>query len=318
MPTPPFAHDDVDPEIRDWLTQMFAASAALGVRPGIGVVELRAIAEKQREPWRSGGPAMRATRDLQIGANAIRVRIHTPFESEAPLPVLVYLHGGGWSLFSIDTHDRLMREYAARAGVAVLGIDYSLAPEHPFPAALDDIAEVLAWLDTEGLAQGLDPARHAIGGDSAGANLTLAATIVRRDAGKPLPRALLLNYGAYDRAPRPSYARYGDGDRYMLTAPEMAAFWDTYLGPDAAQDPRAIVMKADLCGLPPAWLCVAQCDVLLDENLAMARRLQEAGCRAETRIYEGATHSFLEAVATSSLAERAIAEASDWLARELP
>ncbi|MBT0668023.1 alpha/beta hydrolase [Novosphingobium profundi] len=316
MTQPVFPDDDVDPEVRDWLSRMFAASRRLGAGPGIDVVELRAICERQREPWRSGGPVMHASEDLRIGPDAIRVRIHRP-SADPALPVLVYLHGGGWSLFSIDTHDRLMREYAARAGVAVLGVDYRLAPEHPFPAALEDVAAVLDWLDAEGPAHGLDPARLAIGGDSAGANLTLSATLMRRDAGKVLPRALLLNYGAFDRAQRPSYARYGDGERYMLTAPEMAAFWDTYLGPAPSRDPLAIPMLADLSGLPPAWLCVARCDVLLDENLAMARKLEEAGTRVETRVYEGATHSFLEAVAMSSLAETAIAQASDWLAHEL-
>lgn len=316
MPATFFPDDDVDPEIRDWLSQMFAASAALGSRPGIGVVELRAIAEQQREPWRSGGPRMHASEELHVGPNSLRVRIHRPV-GDAVLPVLVYLHGGGWSLFSIDTHDRLMREYAARAGVAVLGLDYRLAPEHPFPAAIEDVAELLDWLDTEGAAHGLDPARHALGGDSAGANLALCATLERRAAGKQLPCAMLLNYGAFDRADRPSYQRYGDGDRYMLTAPEMADFWATYLGDAPVEDPRALPFLADLSGLAPAWLCIAQCDVLLDENLEMARRLGEAGNPVESRVYEGATHSFLEAVAASSLADRAIDEASDWLAARL-
>ncbi|MCJ1960529.1 alpha/beta hydrolase [Novosphingobium mangrovi (ex Hu et al. 2023)] len=316
MPATFFQDDDVDPEIRDWLSQMFAASAALGSRPGLEVAQMRAIAERQREPWRRAGPVMYASEELHVGPHALRVRIHRPV-AEDVLPVLVYLHGGGWSLFSIDTHDRLMREYAARAGIAVLGLDYRLAPENPFPAAIEDVAEVLAWLDTEGPAHGLDPVRYALGGDSAGANLALCGTLERRAAGKPLPRAMLLNYGAFDRAERPSYERYGDGERYMLTAPEMADFWTTYLGAGAVQDPRALPMLADLGRLAPAWLCIAQCDVLLDENLEMARRLAEAGNPVESRVYEGATHSFLEAVAASSLADRAIAEASEWLAKRL-
>ena len=316
MPATFFQDDDVDPEIRDWLTQMFAASAALGSRPGMEVAQMRAIAEQQREPWRRGGPGMYASEELHVGPHALRVRIHRPV-AEDVLPVLVYLHGGGWSLFSIDTHDRLMREYAARAGIAVLGLDYRLAPENPFPAAIEDVAEVLAWLDEEGPAHGLDPVRYALGGDSAGANLALCGTLERRAAGKPLPRATLLNYGAFDRAERPSYERYGDGERYMLTAPEMADFWTTYLGGEAVQDPRALPFRADLGRLAPAWLCIAQCDVLLDENLDMARRLAEAGNLVESRVYQGATHSFLEAVAASSLADRAITEASEWLAKHM-
>lgn len=315
-----FPDDDVDPEIRAWLTQMFAASAALGAQMAAGpertVAESRAIAERQRAPWVAGGPAMATSEDLRVGLAQTRIRIHRP-AVEADLPVLVYLHGGGWTLFSIDTHDRLMREYAARAGVAVLGIDYSLSPEHRFPRALDDIVEVLAWLVSEGAAHGLDPARYALGGDSAGANLSVSAAIRSREIGAVMPRALLLNYGAYDGAPRPSFARYGDGDRYMLTGPEMDAFWMSYLGSEPVSDPLARPLHADLTGLPPAWLCVARQDVLLDENVAMAKRLAAAGVSVEMHIYEGATHSFLEAMSVSRLAQGAIAEAGDWLRETL-
>ncbi|TCM18125.1 acetyl esterase [Novosphingobium sp. PhB165] len=302
-------NDDVDPEIRAWLDRMFAASAALGSRPGLSAPERRAIAERQRAPWTRGGPAMHSSEDLAVGPSGTRIRIHRP--SDRPdLPVLVYLHGGGWTLFSIDTHDRLMREYAGRSGCAVLGIDYPLAPEHPFPAAIHAIGDVLDWLDGEGATHGLDPSRQVIGGDSAGANLAVAATLVRRGQGKALPRGLLLNYGAWDGSWTESYTRYGDGDRYMLTGPEMDEFWATYLGPDPISDPLARPLLADLSGLPPAWLCVAECDVLLDENRAMAARLPQA----ELRVYPGATHSFLEAMAVAKLADRAIAEASQWLA----
>ena len=311
-----FENDDVDPEIREFLRRMFAASAQLGAGPHLGVVERRALAEKQRAPWVAGGPVMHASEDLRVGSSQTRIRIHRP-SADPDLPVLVYLHGGGWTLFSIDTHDRLMREYAGRAGCAVLGVDYSLAPEHLFPRALDEIAEVLAWLAAEGRAHGLDPARFALGGDSAGANLSLSTAIRAREAGAPQPRGLVLNYGAFDGAPSPSFERYGDPDRYMLTGPEMDDFWLTYLGATPVDDVLARPLHADLHRLPPAWLCVAQCDVLLDENVELARRLEAAVVPAELRIYEGATHSFLEAVAISKLADRAFAEASQWLQERL-
>ncbi len=317
---PAFPGDDVDPAIRDWLSRMFAASAVLGSRPGLAAPARRAIAEVQREPWRSGGPVMASSETLQVGDSGTRIRIHRPRDA-ADLPVLVYLHGGGWTLFSIETHDRIMREYAARAGVAVLGIDYPLAPEHPYPSAPRAIAQVLEWMDANGSAHGLEPLRWAIGGDSAGANLALAAAQMRRAAGRSPPRALLLNYGAFDGEWRDSYARYGDGDRYMLTGPEMDDFWRTYVGSDAfgaaTQDPLVRPILADLHGLPPTWLCVAQCDILLDENVAMAGRLSEAGVDTQIRVYPGATHSFLEAVAIAPLAVRALDEASHWLAAHM-
>lgn len=312
----PFPDDDVDPEIRNWLTQMAAASKALGSGPETPLGELRANAEKQRKPWRSGGPAMHATVNLRVGASQTPIRIHRPNDS-AVLPVLVYLHGGGWTLFSIDTHDRLMREYAARAGVAVLGIEYPLSPEHRFPRALEAIDEVLGWLQREGAGLGLDAGRYALGGDSAGANLSVAAAIRQRDSQIAMPSALLLNYGAFDGAMRASFERYGDPDRYMLTGPEMDGFWVSYLGAAPITDPLARPLHADLRGLPPTWLCVAQCDVLLDENVEMAQRLEASGVDAELRIYEGATHSFLEAAAISSLTVRALDEASHWLAWRL-
>lgn len=315
-----FPDDDVDPEIRAWLSRMFATSAALGSRPGLTPPERRAIAEAQRAPWQLGGPVMAHSETLVVGPAGTRIRIHRP-SAERDLPVLVYLHGGGWTLFSIDSHDRLMREYAGRAGVAVLGIDYPLAPENRFPAAPDAIAQVLDWLRGHGAEHGLDPSRFAIGGDSAGANLSLVAALRLRDVREPMPRALLLNYGAFDGAWTQSYEQYGDGDRYMLTGPEMDDFWASYLGKGWASasppDPLARPLHADLSALPPAWLCTARCDILLDENVAMARHLEEAGVDAEMRIYDGATHSFLEAVAVSAIAGRALAEASEWLAEKL-
>jgi acetyl esterase len=314
-----FTDDDVDPEIRDWLGRMFAASAALGSRPGLSPAERRAIAEAQRAPWQQGGPAMAASETLTVGAAGTRIRIHR-LTTGAGLPVLVYLHGGGWTLFSIDSHDRLMREYAGRAGIAVLGIDYPLAPESRFPAAPDCIAEVLDWLQAHGGEHGLDASRFAIGGDSAGANLSVSAALRLRAEGGPMPRALLLNYGAFDGTWTPSYDRYGDGDRYMLTGPEMDDFWASYLGEDWAAsppDPLARPLHADLADLPPTWLCTARCDILLDENVEMAERLINAGVDAQIRIHDGATHSFLEAMSVSRIADRALAEASEWLADRL-
>jgi acetyl esterase len=198
----------------------------------------------------------------------------------------------------------------------VIGVDYSLSPEARFPRAIEDVLEVVGWLQADGAAHGLDPARFAVGGDSAGANLSMATALALRDRGSAMPRGLLLNYGAFDGAPRPSFERYG-GDRYMLTGPEMDDFWISYLGPDPVDDPRARPLHAQLAGLPPSWLCVAECDILLDENVDMAKRLRAAGVAAELRVYRGATHSFLEAMAVSRIARTALAEASAWLAERL-
>ncbi|TPG21824.1 alpha/beta hydrolase [Sphingomonas koreensis] len=308
--------DDVDPDIRAFLRETAAASARFAENGVHDLAARRAIAERVREPWVAGGPAMANIEERRVGASNVRVRIYRPDEGEK-LPVLVYVHGGGWILFSLDTHDRLMREYAARTGMAVVGIDYSLSPEVRFPHAIGEIVEVIDWLREQGALLGLDANALAIGGDSAGANLALAANLALRDSGTPVCDALLVNYGAFDMTARPSHDRY-DGDTYMLTVPEMADFWDNYLrAPTDQRDPLARPLLANLTGMPPTFLCIAECDILADENAEMADRLRAAGVAVEAHVYRGATHSFLEAVRIAPLADRALSDAAAWLRETL-
>ena len=307
---PALPGDDIDPDIRRFVREVNADYARL-IKGDETIPERRTIAEQVRAPWRSGGPIMARTQEIAVGKRGVRLRIHRPTEAER-LPVLVYIHGGGWTSFSLDTHDRLMREYAARSGGAVIGVDYSLSPEVRFPVALEEIAEVVQWLCQEGPEHGLDPARVVIGGDSAGANLALAALMRARDEGLVPAVGLLLNYGAFDETPRDSHGRF-DGPEYMLTAEEMDWFWRNYRGDERSPDPLATPLHGDFAGLPPAFMCIAGCDILLDENLVVAERLAEAGSAVDARVYEGATHSFLEAMSISPLANRAIDDAAAWL-----
>lgn len=308
--------DDVDPQVRLFLQRMNAGYAAHPEMASASLPEARRIAEAVRAQWVAGGPEMAVTEDLRVGALQTRVRILRP-SAQAMLPALAYLHGGGWTMFSIDTHDRLMREYAARAGIAVVAIDYSLSPEVRFPRALEETVDVLDWLRAHGAAHGVDASRLAVGGDSAGANLAVASQLRLRDLGLPPVAAMLLNYGAYSDRTSPSWARY-DGPSYMLEADEMHRFWDNYLRGDGDRDdPLAMPLLADLRGLPPAFLAIAECDILADGNREMTAALRDAGVAAQARTYAGATHSFLEAVSISDLANRALDEASDWLRRTL-
>jgi acetyl esterase len=306
------AHDDVDPDVRRFHRLVSAGFARYPDFDRLPRPEARRIAEEVRRPWTRGGPAMHATEELRIGELETRVRIHRP-TGAAELPGLIYVHGGGWTIFSLDTHDRVMREYAGRAGVAVIGIDYSLSPEVRYPRALDECVAVVAALRAGAAGAAIDTARLAIGGDSAGANLAVATNLRLKAAGLPVLSAMLLNYGAYDRAHTPSYERY-DGERYMLTASEMDGFWRNYLGSDDQRaDPFACPLQADLRGLPAAFLTIAECDILADQNRLMADRLRAAGVRVEAHVYRGATHSFLESVSISALANRAFEEAAQWL-----
>lgn len=302
--------DDIDPDIRRFVREVNADYARLS-KGGETIPERRAIAEQVRAPWREGGPQMARTDEFRIGGRGVRIRVHRPTEG-GTLPVLVYLHGGGWTSFSLDTHDRLMREYAARGGGAVVGVDYSLSPEVRFPVALSEIAETLEWLRREGADHGLDTANIVIGGDSAGANLALAAMMRAREAKAGSAKGMLLNYGAFDERPRASHARYG-GPEYMLTPEEMDWFWRNYRGDDRLPDPLATPLNGSFDALPPAFMCIAECDILRDENLVVAEKLEEAGAAVDVHVYQGATHSFLEAMSISPLANRAIDDAAAWL-----
>lgn len=305
-------HDDVDADIRKFVDAIDAAYALYGTAGDATPVARRRTAERVRQPWREGGPIMAESNDLDM--DGVRLRIHRPVADEK-LPVMLYIHGGGWVIFSIDTHDRLMREYAARSGMAVIGIDYSLAPENKFPVALEECAAALDWIAANAEALNLDTRRVVIGGDSAGANLSVAACLLQRDRGARLPAGMLLNYGAFSPDHMPSYARYGDR-RYSLECDEMDTFWDAYLGGDAHRaDPLAVPLHAELGGLPPAFLAIAECDILADCNHTFANKLAEAGVSVEAVTYHGATHSFLEAVSIAPLASRALDDQAAWMKR---
>ena len=303
--------DDVDRDVRRFHRLVSAGFAHYPDFATVPRPEARRIAEDVRRPWTRGGPVMHSTEELRIGALKTRVRVHRP-TAAAIHPALAYAHGGGWMLFSLDTHDRVMREYAARSGAAVVGIDYSLSPEVRFPRALDECVDVVCAL-RRGEVPGIDPTRIAIGGDSAGGNLSVAPNLKLRELGLPVLAAMLLNYGAFDDRHTPSYQRY-DGDNYMLGAAEMDNFWVNYLRSDEdRQNPLACPLRGDLRGLPPAFVAIAECDILADQNRLMVDRLRAAGVEVESHVYAGATHSFLEAMSISALSVRAFDDESRWL-----
>jgi acetyl esterase len=299
---------EIDPQIREFARRLNEAYASHG--PAADVVDRRRIAELVREAWRTGGPEMAETRELSVAG--MRLRLHRP-TLKPDCPVMLYVHGGGWVLFSMDTHDRLMREYAARAGIAVIGIDYSLSPEAKFPVALDEVSAALDWIEAEGGDLGLDPTRILVGGDSVGANLAAAACLRRRDRGLPKLSGMLLSYGAFDPGPTASYERYSGPD-YTLEALEMDAFWSAYIvDPEQLADPLVAPLRGELHELPPAFLAVAECDILADSSYAFADKLSKAGVPAEVVTYHGATHSFLEAVSIAPLASRALDDQARWI-----
>ena len=311
---------DLDPDIRRFIRTLAESVARYPQFNSAPFPQMRRWAEEARAPWCKGGPAMLETLNLEAPTRHgnVPLRIHRP--QRGLLPGLVYLHGGGWTLFSIDTHDRLMREYAARAGCCVIGVDYALSPENKYPIALEQVVDVVRWLAERGRKLGIDAGRLAIGGDSAGANLSVATCLVRRDqqASPPL-RGMVLNYGAFvSRCTEEACRRYG-GPEYMLGCEEMSQYWRNYLRTDEdAQDPLACPLLASLGGLPPAFLAIAECDILAEQSVEMARRLEAAGARARSVVYPGASHSFIEAMSIAAVSNQALADASGWLRHTLP
>ena len=309
----------LDPEMAAFNAMMEARAAALPpITLSFPFDGPRALTEALNLPLAEGGPAMAESGDrwLPVRGRRIQCRFHRPAAGAAgPLPVLVYLHGGGWVWNSIDTHDRLMREYAAAAGCAVIGPDYALSPEAVFPQALEECAGVLRWVAARGAEWGLDPLRIVLGGDSAGANLAAGVALMLRDRGETPPglRGLLLNYGVFDsRLDTPSHEEFATG--YGLTRERMGFYWSVYAPREADRvHPYAAPLRADLTGLPPALLHIAELDVLASENRAMAERLRAAGVAVERAKFPGTVHGFLRALGHVGQARRAVEAAGAWM-----
>ncbi|MBN8843140.1 MAG: alpha/beta hydrolase [Sphingomonadales bacterium] len=312
----------IDPEIRLFLNEMKARWAQHPPFETLDFPQQRAVSEKVRERWAEGGPVMAETieREFDAGAGALRLRIHRPAGVEAPAPALVYLHGGGFTLFSIDTHDRLMREYAAAGGFIVIGVDYPLSPEHKYPVALDRIEALMLWLGAHGDQWGVDPEWLAIGGDSAGANLSFATALRLRARGEGgRVRAILSNYGYFTPdVSDEAEAQFG-GPGSIMDRAEAQNYYANYFSDwdREKDDPLACPILADLGALPPVLLVIPECDLLTEQSIAMAARLEEAGVDVTATTYPGATHSFLEAMSVAQVARDAIADGAAFVRRSL-
>jgi acetyl esterase len=296
----------LDPEIQVLVDAMNAAGAPAEPVP---VAQMRATHDLETAELSGPGPAVAEVRDLTVPGpgGEIGVRLFRP-AGEGPLPLVAYLHGGGWVIGSLDGFDPVCRALANASGAMVASIDYRLAPEYPFPAAPDDALAAVRWLAATAEELGAEPARMAIAGDSAGGNLaTVTARRVRDEGGPPL-RLQALVYPVCDSALNtPSYRAFEDG--FGLTAVGMKRFWDLYLDGSDGRHPDASPLRVDdLSGLPPAFVLTVASDVLCDEAEAYARRLEAAGVPVTLRRYDGAVHGFFRWLARSRLSREAVAE----------
>ena len=243
-------------------------------------------------------------------AGPVALRLYEPMGAGAgPLPILVFYHGGGWIRGDLDTHDDVCRYLCHHAGCLVASVDYRLAPEHRFPAALDDCDAATRWVAANAARLGADPERLAIGGDSAGGNISCGVAFRARERGAPAICFQLLIYPATDLAGESESKRlYSSG--YLLNS--MPFYVASYLGPEGdAADPLASPLLAkDLAGLPPACVLTAGFDPLRDEGEAYAGRLREAGVAVDYRCHEGMIHGFVSITGLIGSAEAGLADAA--------
>jgi acetyl esterase len=247
-------------------------------------------------------------------ASDLPVRVYAP-QGRGSFPLVVFFHGGGWVLGDLDTHDPFCRSICAGAGCVVASVGYRLAPEHRFPAAIDDALVATRWLAEHAAEVGGDPARIAVAGDSAGGNLSAVTALRLRDEGGLMLRGQLLIYAAlgYPSPPTPSYVENAEG--YGLTRESALWFWDQYLGDESqAANPHAAPLLApDLRGLPPALVITAEYDVLRDEGEQYVERLRTVGVPARLSRYNGVHHRFAEMIGILDQAEQAREEMCAWL-----
>ncbi len=239
-------------------------------------------------------PAIARVQELAVptrDGQALAARLYADSSAEA-LPALLYLHGGGFTIGSIDSHDAACRALAHLSGAAVVSLAYRLAPEHRFPTAVHDSWDALHWLAREGSALGLDPTRLAVGGDSAGGTLAAVAAIHARDEGIPLALQLLIYPGTTDHQDTDSHRLFAHGP--VLDKALIDWFFHHYIDSVDRSDWRFAPLKsADVDGVAPAWVGLAECDPLVDEGVLYADKLRAAGVPVDLEIYRGVVHGFM-------------------------
>lgn len=310
----------VDPGLQAVFERITQSGAALPDPAEVGVEAARAARARYYSFLNQLGGELpvSAVEDVSLDGpyGPFVLRLYFP-TAERPLPVTLFIHGGGWWTGDVAAYDQICRRLAVESGCAVASLDYHLWPEHAFPAPVDETMIAANWLREHGAAHGLDSTRLAFCGDSAGATLALYAGIQLKGTGAV--RALALVYGVYQvDVDTPSWRTLGDGS-YGLSVAQMRWIWDGYLkGSDVAlTDPRVAPLHADLAGLPYTWVMVGDLDPLIDDSRALAVRLADAGVAHQFKVEEGMTHFIWMWQRLYQRSRASIAEAGGILKREL-
>lgn len=279
------------------------------------IAEARNTFISQQVPWAWCPHPLEQITDCPVPgpAGPMRGRLYLP-AGEGPRPVLIFAHGGGWTFGDIDTHGGTMHWLAAISGCAVLGFDYRLAPEHPFPAGHLDTLAAIDFVRGGGLGAACDGSRIALAGDSAGANLALGAMLALRDGGHRQVDTACLFYGCFGPVfDTESHKENGTG--YILTSEMMRWYWANFLGPHTAEAAPAACapLYADVTNLPPLYLNAAGLDPLLDDTTILSARLARAGVRHRVDIFPGVVHGFLRLARELPMAQTALIAAGTYL-----
>ena len=258
------------------------------------VAEARAAYQSASEVLELPRAPLTRVQEIRIpAADGVPLRARLYAASNEVLPVLLYLHGGGFTIGNLETHDSLCRQLALRSGVAVVALDYRLAPEHRFPVAVDDAWAAMHWLARHAPTLGLDGTRLAVGGDSAGGTLAAVCAIHARDTGLKLHAQVLITPGTAVFADTPSHHRFAEG--FLLEAVGIEWFFKHYIARPQRSDWRFAPLEADdLEGVAPACVVLAECDPLVDEGVAYADRLRQSLVPVELDLVRGVTHDFIK------------------------
>jgi acetyl esterase/lipase len=281
--------------------------------------EVRAAVDRIGAFLGEGSVPLRRERDVSLPGphGQVPCRLYLPDDTERP-PLIIYAHGGGFMQGSLPSWDAMLRELVRQSGVAALSVDYKLSPEHRFPVAFEEIVAVIRLAAREGTEFGIDPKRLAVGGDSAGANLALAAAVALRDGGERALGFMLLIYGCFSTdTESQSWQRFGRGAGLSQT--QMRWIWETYLEqPEQQRDWRAAPILANLADLPAAHLIVGNLDPLLDDSHRLADALTRAGVPCELKVYDGLNHGFIRYGRLIAAARRAVGDCAAALQKAFP
>lgn len=298
------------------------------------VAECRAMTARIAAVLNENSKPLASERDITVprdDGGSVPCRLYLPDGVTNP-PLMIYAHGGSFALGTLNSWDGMLRELVRASNVAVLSVDYRLSPEHRFPAAFDDMFAAVRYAASAGASLGIDATRLAVGGDSAGGNLALAAALAMRDAGRsagagvcsagagvfPPLKFMLLIYGVYSTDnTTPAWATLGTGN-YGLSAAQMDWIWANYLAsPEQRSDWRVTPLVAPMTGMPPAHLAIGSLDPLIDDSRALAQKLSAANVPYTLTVYPGLTHGFIRSGPHVSAVRRALADCAAALGRAM-